>query len=144
MSDLTTACALVGGAGVALAFLVYALLKNRFLTHDEQLRRSVAVVTATVAVILGAASLAAIAPNAEARALDPFVVAIPTGFGAYALTALLIDRVAVRRWGNVRGWIATGAFVAFVMMPAYFGFAAVSLQVKIVVVVVVVIVVLTL
>lgn len=136
MVPMTAAYVLLGLAGLACALVLYAFLRRRFLTQEEQLRRSVAMITATVATVLGCGSLIPILPNAKANTLEPLLVAMPTGLGAYALTALIIDGVALRRWGRQRARIATGALLALITMPAIVGFAAISIKLKLVVVVI--------
>lgn len=140
---LTTAYLLLGLGGVTCAFALFALLGRRYVTEEERHRRSVAIITALVAMLGGCAALAAILPNAKAKTLEPLVMAIPTGLGAYALTAVIIDAVASRRFGRQRARLATGALLSLLTLPAVMGMAAIDIKIKIIVAIIVAVLILT-
>lgn len=103
--------------GLSIAFVLWAVvLRSRFLTpEDERVRRSVALVSATIAV---AAAWLAMLPLADhGRELPPAVLGIPSGLGAYALTAVLIDGVARRRATGKRIMLGLASLATIVILP---------------------------
>lgn len=102
--------------GVALAFALWSVLRARFLTpEDERVRGSFALITAIVAL---AGAWIAMMPLADhSRELDPTVLAIPSGLGAYAIAAVLIDGFARRRASGKRILLGLVAMASIAMLP---------------------------
>ncbi|MGN6106513.1 MAG: hypothetical protein ACTHU0_15515 [Kofleriaceae bacterium] len=136
-----SARALVVFAGLALAFVLYGLLRRRFLTVGDQFGRSVAVVTAGLATLVAWVMLLPVADHAAT--LEPLVVTTPMGLGSYALTAVTIDGVVARQAGRRRIQIGLAAIAAVVAMPLAMAVSMVSPKFTIIAVVVIALVLFT-
>jgi hypothetical protein len=122
---MPTAVVLYVLAGIGLAFALWAVLRARFLTVDDaRFRRSVSIVTATIAMII--AWLAMIPFADHARQWDPTLLAFPAGLGGYALAAVGIDGFASRRAGGRRILIALVAIAAIACLPVAMAITLVS------------------
>lgn len=136
---LVEAHVLLGIAGVLLALGLYALLRRRFLTRDERVGRSVAIITAAVATIAAASiTLLLLSYGKETlQTVEPLLIAAPTALGVYAVSAVVIDAIAARSLGRRRRQIVTFAVYSVVTMPLIMMFAAVSLGAKIIIAIIV-------
>jgi hypothetical protein len=121
----TLASRVLGGVvGVALAFVLLAVLRRRFLTDARGYWRSPAQLSGTGANIIGLCAALPLASRSDV--LEPWIVALPLALGAFAASCAVIDAFAAQRLDRHGMLTLAGGVAAIVAVPLLVALAALA------------------
>jgi hypothetical protein len=115
---------LAGVAGTALAFILLAFLRRRFLTDARGFWRSPAQLSRTGASIVGLCAAMPLASRSDV--LEPWIVALPIALGAFACACAVIDAFVAQRLDRHGLLTLAGGVAAIVAVPLLVALAALA------------------